>query len=127
VHIAGHDCDAACVDRAQVGISQQRDDVRLGRLLDCSDGRRLEAEPLLQGAGHFTHEALEWRLAEQELGSSLVAADLAEGDGSGAESVSALDTALGGTAARLLRVLRGLLRAKALSRGLLCAAYIKFD
>jgi hypothetical protein len=50
----------------------------------------------------FADETLEGELADEELGGLLVAANLAEGDGSGAETMGLLDTAgcVGGLLAR---------------------------
>ena len=42
--VLGHDRHALGVDRAQVGVLEEADQVRLRRLLQGHDGRRLEAE-----------------------------------------------------------------------------------
>ena len=69
------------VDRAQVGVLEERDEVGLNRLLERTDGRRLEAEVRLEVLGDFSNQALEGQLADQELGGLLVATDLTESDG----------------------------------------------
>ena len=76
-----HDRDALGVDRAEVGVLEEADEVRLCRLLEGEDRRRLEAEVGLEVLRDLTHEALERQLAEQELRALLVATDLAERDG----------------------------------------------
>ena len=81
------------VDGAKVGIFEQADKVRLDRLLERANGRRLEAEVRLEVLGDCTHQALEGELADQELGRLLVATDLTQGDGSGLVAMGLLDTA----------------------------------
>ena len=48
--ILGLDRDALGVNGSQVGVLEERDEVRLGSLLERHDGRRLEAEVGLYGA-----------------------------------------------------------------------------
>jgi len=76
--VLGHDGDALGVDRAEVGVLEQRGEVRLGRLLQGHDGVRLEAQVGLEVLGHLAHKALEGQLADQELRRLLVLADLAQ-------------------------------------------------
>jgi len=101
--VTGHDGDALGVDGAEVGVGQEGDHVGLGGLLDGEDSRALEAETLLLGGGELADEALEGSLADEELGTLLVLADLAESDGTGPPAVSALGASGGG---RLLGDLR---------------------
>ena len=49
-------------------------------------------ETYLEILGNFTNKTLEGELADEELGRLLVATDLAEGDGTGAEAMRLLDT-----------------------------------
>ena len=49
------DGDALGVDGAQVGILKEGDEVRLDRLLQSADGRRLEAEVGLEVLGNLTN------------------------------------------------------------------------
>ena len=79
--VLGHDGDALGVDGGQVGVLEQADQVRLGRLLQGQDGGRLEAQVGLEVLRDLTHQALEGQLADQQLGRLLVLADLAQGDG----------------------------------------------
>lgn len=48
------DGDTLGVDGAQVGILEERDEVRLNRLLKSTDGRGLEAQIGLEVLGDFT-------------------------------------------------------------------------
>ena len=101
------------MDGSQVGVLEERDEVRLCGFLEGHDGRRLEPEVGLQmprasqvrsshfadcGGTHleilsdFTNEPLEGELPDEELGGLLVPPDLTESDSSRAESVGLLDT-----------------------------------
>ena len=51
----GLDSDALGVDSAQVGILEERDEVRLDRLLKSADGGRLKAEVGLEVLCDFTN------------------------------------------------------------------------
>ena len=57
--VLGHDGDTLGVDGAEVGVLEQRGQVRLGRLLQGHDGVRLEAQVRLEVLGHLAHKALE--------------------------------------------------------------------
>src|SRR5690606_12426980 len=90
--ILGHDGHTLGVDGAQVGVLKQTNMVSLSSLLEGSNGRGLEAHVSLKVLSNLTNQALEGELAEQQLSALLVAADLAESDGSGAEAVGLLDS-----------------------------------
>jgi len=83
------------VEGAEVGILEESDYVGLGRLLEGLDGRGLEPEFLHEVLGDLPDEALEGELADEELGGLLVAADLAEGDGSGPVAMGFPDLSVG--------------------------------
>ena len=68
------------MDGAQVGVFEERDEVGLNRLLKSTDGGRLEAQIRLEVLGNFTDQALEGKLADEELGRFLVATNLTESD-----------------------------------------------
>jgi hypothetical protein len=91
------------VDGAQVGVLEQRDEVGLDRLLEGSDGRRLEAQVRLEVLGDLADETLEGQLSDEELRRLLVATNLTEGDGTRLVPVRLLDTTGGrvGLAGRL--------------------------
>jgi len=69
------------VDSAEVGIFEQRHEVCFDGLLESTDGGRLEAEVRLEVLSDFSNQALEGKLADQELGGFLVATDFTESDG----------------------------------------------
>ena len=62
----GHTLDG--VNGAQVGVLEQTHQVGLGRLLQGQDGGALEAQGSLEFLRNLTHKALEWQLADEELG-----------------------------------------------------------
>ena len=78
--VLGHDGDTLGVDGAQVGVLEEADEVRIGRLLEGEDGRALEAQVALEVLGDLADEALEGELADEQLGGLLVLADLTQGD-----------------------------------------------
>jgi hypothetical protein len=94
--VLGHDGDPLGVDGAQVGVLEEANKVSLGGLLKGKDGRSLEPQVGLEILGDLTDQPLERELADQELGTLLVPADLAKGDGSGAVPVRFLDSSGGG-------------------------------
>ena len=77
-HVLDHDCDALCVDGAQVRVLEEADEVGFGGLLEGEEGGGLEAEVVAVGGfevgGDLADEALEGALLDQELGGLLVAA-----------------------------------------------------
>ena len=82
LHILRVDRDPPGVDRAEVRIVKQADEVGLGRLLQRHDRVALELQVLLEVLSDLAHQALERELTEKELGPLLVAPDLPQGDGS---------------------------------------------
>ena len=76
------------MDRAKVGVLEERDEVSLGSLLESENGRGLEAEVGLEVLGDLTDETLEGELADQELSRPVMLAGTQawlarRGDGSG--------------------------------------------
>merc|ERR1719164_256243 len=115
------------MDRAQIGVLEETDEVRLRRLLEREDCGRLEAEVGLEVLRDLAHEALERELADEELRRLLVLADLAERDRARAVAVRLLHAA--GRRRRLARslgreLLAGRLAAGRLARGLLRAGHL---
>ena len=81
----------------QVGVLVEANKVGLGRLLEGKHRGSLEAKVLFEVLGNLAAKALEGQLADEEISQLLVAADLVEGNGSGALLVGLLDaTACGG-------------------------------
>jgi hypothetical protein len=93
------------VDRAQVGVLEQTDEVCLSGLLEGEHGRALESEISLELLGNLTHQALEWQLADEQLSGLLVSANLSQSHGTWAVSVRLLHSA--GGRRRLARSLGG--------------------
>ena len=114
------------MDRAQVGVLEEADQVCLGGLLQGNDSRRLEAQVGLEVLGDLADQALEGQLADQQLGRLLVAADLAERNGARAVAVG-LPGAAGGGGGLARRVygelLAGRLSSGGLASGLLCTRH----
>ena len=105
-----HDGHTLGVDRAQVGVLEEADKVRLGRLLESEDGRALESKVSLELLSDLTHKTLERQLADEELRALLVATDLTESDRTGAVTVGLLHAASRGR--RLAGGLSGELRGR---------------
>ena len=80
--VLGHDGDTLGVDGAQVGVLEQTNQVSLAGLLQSHDGGALEAQVSLEVLGDFTHQTLEWQLADQQLSRLLVTTDLTKSDSS---------------------------------------------
>ena len=112
------------MDRAEVRVLEEADDVRLGRLLEREERGALEAYvPVLRD---LTDETLEGELADQELRRLLVAADLAERHRARAVAVRLLDISLDAAGrARLPRRLRGELLARGLAPGALARGLLR--
>ena len=94
--VLGHDGDTLGVDGAQVGVLEETDQVSLAGLLQSHDGGALEAEIGLEVLGDLTDQALEGKLADQQLSALLVATDLTESHGTGPVPVGLLDASGGG-------------------------------
>ena len=90
--VLGHDSDALGMDRTQVGIFKEADQVCLGCLLQGHHSRGLEPQVSLEVLGYFTNEPLEGKLTDEELGALLVPPDLPEGDGTRPVPMGLLDT-----------------------------------
>ena len=76
--ILGHDRNALGVDRAQVRVFEDPDQVGFGSFLQSTEGRALEAQIDLECLGDLAYESLEGQLGNEELGALLVAMDVAK-------------------------------------------------
>jgi len=65
--ILRHDRHALGVDRAQVGVLEKTHQIRLGRLLQRSDGCRLEPQIGLEVLRDLSDKTLERELADEQL------------------------------------------------------------
>merc|ERR1719502_2424833 len=127
LNVLRHDRHALRVDRAEVGVLEEADEVGLGRLLEREDRRALEAQVGLEVLRDLAHEALERQLADEELRALLVLADLAQRDRARAVAVRLLHAARRRRrlARRLGReLLARRLAAGRLARGLLRAGHV---
>ena len=77
-HVLRLDSNALGVNRSQVGVLEEADEVCLARLLESADGRRLEAKVGLEVLSNLTNETLERKLADQKLRALLVATNFTE-------------------------------------------------
>ena len=80
LEVLGCDGDALGVDGGQIGVLEQPNQIGLTRALQRHDGVRLELQVRLEVLRHLPHQALERKLAAEQLRPLLVAADLAQGD-----------------------------------------------
>jgi hypothetical protein len=122
-----HDRDTLGVDGAQVGVLEQTDQVGLASLLQSHNGGGLEAKVGLEVLSDLPHQALEWQLADEELGGLLIPPDFTEGHGSGPVSVGLLDTSgcWGAFASRLSgQLLTGSLSSGGFASGLLSTSHV---
>ena len=113
--ILRHDSDTFGVDRTQVRVLEESNQVGLSSLLQSQDSSGLETKIGLEILGDFANETLEGSLADQEIGRLLVLANLTKSDGSGSVSVGLLDSS--GSGGRLTGSLGGELLARSLSSG----------
>ena len=114
--VLGHDGDALGVDRREVGVLEETNEVRLSRLLEREHRGALEAQVRLELLRNLADEALERKLADQQLRRLLVATDLTKRDRAGAVAVRLLDASRRRGA--LARRLRGELLAGRPAKGL---------
>ena len=121
--VLGHDGHAASVDGAQVRVLEEAHEVGLGSLLQGEDGGALEAQVGLEVLGDLADEALERKLADQQLRGLLVLADLTQGNSAGAEAVGLLHAT--GLRGRLAGRLGGELLARRLAAGALASGLLR--
>ena len=93
--VLGHDGDTLGMDGTQVGVLKQTNKVSLTSLLEGHDSRGLESEVSLEVLGNFSHQTLEWQLADEELSALLVSSDLTESNCSWPVSVGFLNSSSG--------------------------------
>jgi len=70
--VFGHDGHALGVDGAQVGVLEEADEVRLRGFLERQDGVRLETKVRLEVLRDLADEALEGKLADEQLRGLLI-------------------------------------------------------
>lgn len=69
------------MDRAQIGVLEETDKVRLGRFLEGADGGALEAQIGLEVLGDLTNQSLERQLPDQQLGRLLISSNFSKRHG----------------------------------------------
>ena len=121
-----HDCDALRVNRAQVGVLKEANQVAFASLLQSHDGSALEAQVSLEILSDFADKTLERQLADQQLSRLLVTADLTKRNGTGTVTMRLLHTT--GRRSALTRSLSGQLLSRGLATGrltrsLLCTSH----
>ena len=115
--ILRHDGDSLGVDRAQVSVFEQANQVRFGRFLQGQDRGGLESQVSLEILGDFSDQSLERQLSDEQFRGLLVLADFSQRDGTRAVSVRLLDAT-----SRRRGFARGLGR-ELLSRGLAAGGF----
>ena len=78
MNVLRHDGHSLGVNGAQVGVLEEADEVRLGRLLQREHRRGLESQVRLEVLRDFSHEALERELTNQKFRGLLVLAAFVE-------------------------------------------------
>jgi histone H3 len=115
LNVLGHDGDTLCVNRAEIGVLKETDQVGLSGLLESKDSTSLETQVVLEVLGNLTNETLERELADEEIRRFLVTTDLTKGNSSRAVTVGLLDSS--GGRGRLASSLGGELLARSLPSG----------
>lgn len=80
--VFGHDGNPLGVDRTQIGVLEQSNEVGLASFLQGHHGGALESEIGLEILSDLTDQSLERELADQQLRALLVATDLTKSDSS---------------------------------------------
>ncbi|KYN00179.1 hypothetical protein ALC62_09059, partial [Cyphomyrmex costatus] len=78
-----HDRDALCVDRAQIGVLEETNEVCLRRFLESADGGALKTQIGLEILRDFTNQPLERQLPDQQLSRLLVSSNFSKSHGTG--------------------------------------------
>ena len=92
LHILRHDGHTLGMDRAQVSIFEQSNQVRFASFLKSHDGSALESQVSLEVLSDFTDQTLERQLSDQQLSRFLVSSDFSESNSSWSVSVRLLHT-----------------------------------
>ena len=94
-NVFAHNRHSLRVDCRQIGVLEQRHHIRLGRLLQRHNGRRLESQVVFEITGNLSHQSLERQFAHQQLRRFLISPDLPQRHGSWTESPDVLDASGG--------------------------------
>lgn len=94
--VLGHDGDTLSVNGTQVGVFEETNKVGFGSLLKCHHSRGLEAQVSFEILGDFANKSLEGELADEKLGTLLVASDFTKSYGTRPVPVGLLHAPCGG-------------------------------
>jgi len=103
------------VDRAQIGVLEETDEIRFRRFLESAYSGALETQVGLEILGDFTNQPLERQLPDQQLGRLLVSSNFSKCYGTGPVTMRLLH-ATGGRRALPGRLRRELLAGSFTSR-----------
>ena len=98
LYVFRHDGYSLGVDRTEVCVFEETNQIGFACLLQCHHSRALEAQLSLEILGDLTDETLEGQLADEKFGALLVAADFSEGNCAGPVAMRLLNTAGGRSA-----------------------------
>ena len=76
LHVLGHYGDPLRMEGAQVGVLEELNEMHLGSLLKREQRRRLKSHVLFHFLRNLANESLERRFSNEQVGRSLVPADL---------------------------------------------------
>ena len=94
--ILRHDGDSLGVDRAQVGVFEQANQVRFGRFLQGQDRGGLESQVSLEILGDFSDQSLERQLSDEQIPWTFGTCGFSQRDGTRAVSVRLLTPPVAG-------------------------------
>ena len=97
LNVLGHDGNAFRMDRAQVRVLKQSNKVCLTSLLQSQNCTSLEPKIRLEVLSNLANQALKGKLADQQLCTLLVPADLTKSDRTWAVTMRLLDTSSSGS------------------------------
>lgn len=92
LHVFRHNRNAFGVNGSQIGVFVERDQIRLGRLLQSAKSGGLEAQIVFGVLSNFANQALKRQLANQKFCSLLILSDLAQRHCSRSKTVRLLDS-----------------------------------
>jgi len=70
------------MDGTEIGVLEETNEISLRGLLKGGDGRRLKAQIVFESGSNLTNEALEGKLANQQISALLITTDFTKGHGS---------------------------------------------
>lgn len=95
LHVLGHDGDSLGMNGTQVSVLEEPNQVGLGSFLQGTNCARLEAQAKLKVLGNLTNQALEGKLADEEVSHLLKSADFTKCHSTRAVAMGLLHSASG--------------------------------